>query len=131
MGKRDDSAIADTLTTPRMSAVLAVDAFATGAACVAALRSQTIAAELELVLVGPVLTLPEGVADGLHSVRLVDHECRELAEARAAGILEARAPLVFVAETHAMPDPPCLELLAGALDAGADAAMPRSGCATA
>lgn len=113
------------MSEPLVSVVLATDVFATGAPCVEALRRQTIAPRLELLLVGPGLEAPEDLAKDLHTLRVLDVEFTALVEARARGILAASAPCVFVAETHAFPEPRCLELLATALDAGAAAAMPR------
>ncbi len=113
------------MSEPLVSAVLAIDAYATGAACVEALTRQTIAPRVELVLVGPDVDVPQGATRGLHSVQVLDHDLANLTEARAAGILAAGAPCVFVAETHALPEPDCLELLAAAVDTGAAAAMPR------
>jgi hypothetical protein len=108
-----------------VSAVLAVDVFATGARTVASFRAQTIADRLEVVLVGPDVVVPAGAAAGLAALVTVDAPVRPLSAARAAGISAARGRVVFVAETHGFPRPDCLERLLEAIEAGADAAMPR------
>jgi hypothetical protein len=108
-----------------VSAVLAVDVYATGERTVAALGRQTVADRLELVLVGPRVVVPPGASDGLAAVVTVDAPLRPLSAARAAGIAAARGRVVFVAETHGFPRPDCLERLVEAVDAGASAVMPR------
>lgn len=113
------------MSAPRVSVVLAVDELATGLEVLAALAAQTIAAQLEVVLVGPGLAASAARFPAFASVVCVDRPVTPLSDARAAGILAGSAPLVFVAETHGLPRPDCLEQLAAACEAGADAAMPR------
>ncbi len=113
------------MTEIAVSVVLAVDAFPTGARTVAAVREQTIADRIELVLAGPRVRIPPDVTGNLAAVTAVDVPIEPLSSARAAGISEARGPVVYVAETHGFPRPDCLEHLVGAVEAGAAAAMPR------
>jgi hypothetical protein len=113
------------MTAPLVSVVLALDSFATGKKAIAALRGQTIADRLELVLAGPDLEIPASVRDGFESVSTVDVPVEPLSAARAAAIGTARAPTVFVAETHGFPRPDCLQRLAAAVGSGAAAAVPR------
>lgn len=108
-----------------VSVVLVVDVPATGASTVDALRRQTLAARLELVLVGPRIQTPPDFADGLGACATVDAPTHPLSAARAAGILVSSGRAVFVAETHGFPRRDCLERLLHAIDAGAAAAMPR------
>ncbi len=108
-----------------VSVVLAVEDFATGRRTVEALRAQTVAAQVELVLVGPAVELPAGSGERLGSVTTVDVPTHPLSHARAAGIAVSRGRAVFVAETHGFPRPECLEHLLVAIDGGAVAAMPR------
>ena len=109
----------------RMSAVLAVDAWGTAAETVEALRRQTIASALEVVLVGPDLDVPPGEAGPLATLRTVDSPIHPLSVARACGIAEARGDVVFVAETHGFPQPDCLERLLDVFSGSIVAAMPR------
>lgn len=113
------------MTGPRVSVVLALDELETGLEALAALAAQTIAADLEVILVGPRLDASVERFPAFGSVVCVDRAVAPLADARAAGILRAGAPFVFVAETHGLPRPECLEQLVAACEAGADAAMPR------
>ena len=108
-----------------VSVVLAVDRFATGRPTIEALRAQTIAERLELVVVGPGVEEPAGAGDGLAALATIDLPTHPLSGARAAGIAAARGRAVFVAETHGFPRPDCLERLLGAIDGGVGAAMPR------
>ena len=80
---------------------------------------------MELVLVGPKLEHPGTAAGRIAEVTLVDAPIEPLSSARAAGIAASRGRVVFVAETHGYPRPDCLELLAGVIEKGAVAAMPR------
>ncbi len=113
------------MTEIDVSIVLVVDRVGTGASTVDALRRQTLASRLELVLVGPGLEPPPGLAAGLGSFVTIDSPTHPLSAARAAGIAASRGRAVFVAETHGFPRPDCLELLLEAIDAGAAAVMPR------
>lgn len=111
--------------TPRLTVVLAVDAFSTARRITAALLEQTIAAQIELVLVGPAVVIPDEELKGLGAVRALRHSGLDLAGARAAGTLAATAPVIYIAETHAFPRPAALEILTESIEAGAAAVMPR------
>lgn len=113
------------MTGVAVSVVLAVDRLETGDATVAALRRQTLADRLELVLVGPGLDPPAALAEGLGSLETVEAPANELSRGRARAIAVSRGRAVFVAETHCFPRPDCLEILLHAVDAGAAAAIPR------
>ncbi len=108
-----------------VSAILALDEFETGTAAIDALRSQTIADRTELVVAGPDLDVPAAAADGFAALTNVSVPIQPLSAARAAGILASRGRTVYVAETHGLPRPDCLELLHGEIESGAAAAMPR------
>jgi Glycosyl transferase family 2 len=108
-----------------VSAVLAVDRLETGREALDALRRQTLAERLELVLVGPGVEPEAGLADGFGGLVAVDVPIHPLSSARAAGVAASRGRAVFVAETHGFPRPDCLEELLAVIDAGAAAAMPR------
>jgi hypothetical protein len=113
------------LTEPTVSVVLAVDTYSTGARTVEAVREQTIAERLELVLTGPSIRIPPGATGEIAAVRTVDVPFEPLSSARAAGIAAARGRVVYVAETHGFPRPDCLQRLVDAIEDGAAAAMPR------
>jgi hypothetical protein len=99
---------------PKMSIVLATDRYETIEPVIDRLAAQTVSEELEVVLVGPSgdqLRAGAGL-DGFAAVQTVDIASPvELGEARAAGVLAASAPLVFIGETHSYPHPTMAEEL--------------------
>ncbi len=113
------------MSEPLVSVVLAIDSVATGEETIDALAAQTIAGRVEVVLVGPGLVVPPDRWSGLAGVTVVEADIRALASARAAGVLAASAPYVFIAETHGFPAATCLERLVAVAQAGADAVLPR------
>ena len=111
--------------TLRLSFVVATDAWETVAEVAETLREQTIAPELELVVVGP-QSLRQVAVDGLGAVTVVEGPEDDVPGAHAAGIRVASAPIVFLGETHAFPLPDALERLALAFDdASVGVAVPR------
>jgi len=115
-----------TETVPRLSVVLATDYFATIRDLVDALAAQTVAAEVEIVVVCPsadALGAPDepGPWDAFC---VVEHALLPLGEARAAGIRAAGANVVVIAETHAIPAPDWAEILVRAHDERWVAVMP-------
>lgn len=110
-------------THARLSVVLPTDTWRTIRPVVERLERQSIAALLELVLVVPsraaagVEHLQCGRLGALVVVEVGD--VRPLAHARAAGVRAARAPLVFLGETHSFPRAGWAEAIvaAGAHDA--------------
>jgi hypothetical protein len=114
--------------TPALSIVLPIRTAEQGRAFLASIRKSTLRANTELVVVcesRATLGLDEeAVAAGLAGLRIVElGPFRALADARAAGIEAANAPLVFVAETHAFPEKGCLEALVAAHGRGDYAAV--------
>src|SRR5262245_53619015 len=105
--------MADTLSTPRLSVVLATDAYETIRPVLSALRRQASAPQIE-----PIIVL---LGDGSTTVRLEDlstfphakvvRSVNDLPEARAAGVRVASAPIVFIGETHSYPQPGWAEAL--------------------
>jgi hypothetical protein len=79
------------------------------------LRAQTIASELECILVTRSkggLALAADAARGLHSLRVVeDGAMDDAGRAKAAGVRVAKAPLVAFVEDHSYPDPGWAEAL--------------------
>ena len=79
------------------------------------LRAQTIASELECILVTRSkggLALAKDAAHGLHSFRVVeDGAMHDAGQAKAAGVRVAKAPLVAFVEDHSYPDPYWAEVL--------------------
>ncbi len=93
---------------PRLTVVVATDAFETIRTFATRLAEQTVAGSIELVVVCPAageLGLPETALSALGAVRVVERPLLPLGEARAAGVHRASAPVVAIAETHAFPDP--------------------------
>lgn len=91
---------------PRLSVVVAADAWASVRDLAVALKRQTVAAEIELVLVGPngaALAPPERDAVEAPSVAVVEWPLIPLGAARAAGVRAARGAVVVLGETHVEP----------------------------
>lgn len=98
-------------STPGLSVVLPTDRLETAQDTLAALRRQTEAPQIEVVLVTPPGVSvsspdPEG---GFAAVRVAECAGVELpdwlARARAAGVRGATAPIVAIGETHSYPEP--------------------------
>lgn len=96
---------------PALSVVLPADRPSTVATTLAALRGQSVADRLELVVVVPPGAAFEAAAAGagFHSVRIVRCDGYDdgawFARARAAGARQASAPIVAFGETHSFPQP--------------------------
>lgn len=98
---------------PKLSVILATDEYATIESVVQCMRRQTIRQSIEIVLVGrskqdlsPALAYRDEFAD----LQLVESEVDDLATPRAAGVLAAKAPFIFIGETHSYPHPNLAEL---------------------
>jgi hypothetical protein len=117
------------MPAPRLSFVVPTDSFQTIRDVVDHLRSQTIAAEVELVIASPEgerLAVPEAAVAGLAGVRLVASTLHPLAAARAAGLEASTANLVYLGETHVYPQPDWAERMVAAHEAAAwFAVVPR------
>jgi len=93
-----------------MAVVLATDTYETIQPVVRRLAEQTVKERLEIVIVARLppdsLGAHRRELDGFAKVRLVAvAPTASLAAARALGIREATAPLVFIGETHTYPEP--------------------------
>ena len=100
-----------------MSVILPTDNYETIRAVVRRLRRQTVRDQLEIVIVAPAgpLGLDESELEGFAGVCVVRVESlRAIGAARAAGVQAARAPLVFIGETHSYPHPSWAEALIAA-----------------
>lgn len=113
---------------PTLSVILATDNYERARTVVDRLSRQTIANKIELVLV---TTSPDDLKantaaiDTFHSIVVVPVDTVvPLAYARAAGVRAATAPYVFIAETHAYPDPDLAEKLVGLLSEGWSVVVP-------
>jgi len=99
----------------QISYVVVTDTFATIRDVVAAVRTSSIASDVELVIVCPserTLGLDSSETTGIGSVRVIDlRAVIPLSRARAAGIRAASCGLVFIGETHSFPASGCLEAL--------------------
>lgn len=96
--------------SPAMSVIITTpDSYATIRPLVRALRSQTARESLELVIVAPsATTMREDIAElqAFGSWRIVElGVLRTVAQAKAAGIRGATAPVVVLTEDHCFPDP--------------------------
>jgi hypothetical protein len=70
-------------------------------------------------------SLRESMASRLHSIQLIKATSLvPLARPRAVGVRAARAPYLFIAETHAYPDPQLIERLVAALSGDWSLAVP-------
>jgi hypothetical protein len=99
------------LASPQLSVVLPTDCLPTIAETLAALRRQSVARAIELVIVVPpfVTISPTDVGGDFQAVCFVACEGIDdvhwMPRARAAGVRRATAPVVALAETHSFPEP--------------------------
>jgi hypothetical protein len=114
-----------------MSVVIVTDRFATIRHVMDRLRAQTVADEIEVVIVAPSsarLRVDESVIDSFASSQIVELDSIEPAgAARAAGIRAATAPVVFLGETHSFPEPGFADALIRAHEQPWDIVVPRLG----
>jgi hypothetical protein len=107
---------------PAISVVLPTDNAKTIAAVLGCLRTQPEAGRIELVLVTTdgvsVRTGLDGAGDFARIEVVEVHALSPLGPARAAGIRAARAPLVFLGETHCYPQPGWMAELLEAFSSG-------------
>ena len=118
------------MSDSQFSMILATDTYETIRPVVERLRRQTIARQIELVLVAPSTdSVEQALAhqQEFSAVRIVEHPTHQLAPARAAGIRAATAPVVFVGETHSYPQPGMAEALLKAFDGPWAAIAPAFG----
>jgi hypothetical protein len=113
---------------PLLSVVLATDNLGRVKRVLDSLALQTIASEIEIVLVmtdDPNATELKELTSGFHSTQTVRVESiAPLASARAKGVRVVRAEFLFIAETHAYPDPDFAEKLVAALSGEWSVAVP-------
>jgi hypothetical protein len=107
---------ADVAHLPAMSVIITTpDSYDTIRPLVRALSSQTARASLELVIVAPSAdAVRGGIADlqGFGSWRVVElGVLRTVAQAKAAGIRSAAAPIIVLTEDHCFPDPHWAQVL--------------------
>jgi hypothetical protein len=94
--------------------IVLTDDFATIRRVVEHLTAQTIAGEVELVVVCPsakALEFPAGAAGALARVTVVESPLLPVGHARAAAMRAATAPIIVLGETHAFPAPDWAEQL--------------------
>ncbi|HYN89764.1 MAG TPA: glycosyltransferase [Ardenticatenaceae bacterium] len=98
-----------------MSVVIVTDTYSSIRKTMRHLRAQTVNDRLEVVIVAPsrdALGLDESERDGFQRVQVIEvGPLESLSWARAAGIRQASAPLVALAENHCYPDPHWAEAL--------------------
>jgi len=94
---------------PELSVVLTTDTRATIRGVLRRLQNQTAKARLEIIMVvphGQGAGFGEADAQGFAAFRVVEvDEFQPLSKARGAGVRAASAPMVFLGETHAYPQP--------------------------
>jgi hypothetical protein len=91
---------------PRLSFIVPTNSYATIADVAERLAAQSIAEEIEIVVVCPSASELDGYERvGAMRVTVVEHPLLPLGEARAAGVRAAAAPVVAIGETHAFPAP--------------------------
>ena len=120
----------DTLCTPRLSVVLATDAYATIRPVLSALRRQACSREIEpiIVLLGGAAAAAVQLEDlGAFPHAKVIGSVNHLPDARAAGIRAASAPIVFIGETHSYPQPGWAQALLAAFNGPWAAVVPAIG----
>ncbi len=98
-----------------MAVILGTDTYSRVDHVIRSLAQQTIAHQLELVIVASeaddVRSRTDGIS-GFHTIRVVATQSITPPSAvRALGVRESTAPFVFIAETHAFPDPDVLARL--------------------
>lgn len=102
-----------------MSVILGTDTYSRVDHVIRSLAEQTIADQLELVIVASEaddVGLHARNLSGFHTVRVVSiQSITPQSGARALGVRESIAPFVFIAETHAFPDPDALARLVDVL----------------
>ena len=111
------------MSVPALSVVLvAPDGYSEVATTVRHLRAQTIASQIELVIVAPQadrFQVPAEHSAGLGNVTLVEvPEVAVLAVARAVGVSAASAPFVAFSEDHSFPEPTWAAALVAAHERG-------------
>src|SRR5262245_1426121 len=98
-----------------MSVVLPTDTYETIRTVIQHLSRQTVRDQLEILIVTPrseSLGLVPSELEGFAGVHIIPVDSlRPLGAARAAGVRAARAPLVFIGETHSYAHPRCAEVL--------------------
>jgi hypothetical protein len=105
---------------PKLSIVLATDSFSTIRPVLE--RLQTLAGKdlIEVILVTPspaeMLPAISKYQDQFIAMQVVEDPVDNLAPARAAGVRAARAPLVFIGETHSFPHVDFVEATLAALE---------------
>lgn len=107
--------------------IVLTDTYATIRRVVGHLIAQTIAGEVEIVVVCPSardLAFPPDVAAMLARVTVVESPVLPLGKARAAAIRAAAAPIVALGETHAFPAPDWAERLVRSHDGSWQAVSP-------
>jgi hypothetical protein len=115
---------------PALSSIIVTpDDYDTIATTVRHLSAQSIAAQIELVIVAPRadrVRVPPNDNASFHSVRIVEIGALEsLAAAKAIGVSVAAAPVVAFNEDHSFPEPTWAEALLGAHRGGYTGVAPQ------
>ncbi len=108
--------------SPTLSVVLPTDDFETIAPVLSRLTEQTMAGEIEVIVTTPDRAATEGALsfrDKFGDLRVVEVTTLvPLAHARAAGIQAARAPFIFLGETHSFLHADAAEILVAKVKEG-------------
>jgi hypothetical protein len=112
----------------RLSVILVTDRYETIARVMKRLGAQTVADEIEVVIVAASkedIDLDESIVSRLAAVVVAEAGSIEpMAPARAAGVRAATAPVVFLGETHSFPEPEFAAALLRAHDQPWDIVVP-------
>src|SRR6476659_9764293 len=108
--------MSETATTESLlSVILATDNLERVETVLESIAVQTIASKIEVILVittPPEQSAIENTRKSIHSLQVINVESIvPLAAARAIGVRAAHSPFLFIAETHAYPDPALAEKL--------------------
>src|SRR5215211_8425910 len=97
------------MSAARLSVILVTDRYETISRVMKRLGAQTIAQQIEVVIVAASkedIDLDESIVTKLAAVVVTDTgSIQPMAPARAAGVRAATAPVVFLGETHSFPEP--------------------------
>ena len=115
-------------TGPILSVILATDTLERVERVLESIAAQTIAERIEILLImthDPDREKLESLTGGTYALEVIKvASIAPLAQARAIGVRAAKAPFLFIAETHAYPDPDLAERLVAALSGEWSVAVP-------
>ncbi len=110
----------NSIGVPSLSIILVTDTYARVEVAIESWRQQTIAGHCELVLITTSADAMRARTDGIsgfQEIQVIEtSSINSLSRARGLGVRSATGPSVFIAETHAYPDPALAETVVRALE---------------